>query len=62
MGHEGKPREAPADRKADGGGADAPARLGFGWRVAVVLWALAFGGLVLSELWDFFWRGVRRLF
>jgi hypothetical protein len=44
------------------GESEAPARLGVGWRVAMILWAVAFGGLVLSELWDLLLRGVWRLF
>lgn len=62
MGHEGKPREPAGERAAGAGEGQPPAPLPVGWRVAVLLWALAFTGLVLSELWDVFWRGVRHLF
>jgi hypothetical protein len=47
------PAEAPP---SPAGGAAAPAeppRLGRGWRVALTLWVLAFGGLMLFELGNF---------
>lgn len=36
-----------------------PPRPWAGWRVMLVVWLAAFGGLVLYELWDFF-RGILR--
>lgn len=49
----------PAAGREDG---KPPARLAVGWRVALAVWALGFAGLVLYELWDFLWKGVRGLF
>jgi hypothetical protein len=37
------PAESPAER----------ARLGVGWRIALLVWMLGFGALMLVELWKF---------
>jgi hypothetical protein len=60
VGHQTKPGEAAEPARE--GNSQAQARPQTGWWVAVVVWALAFGGLMLSELWDLLWKGVRRLF
>jgi len=35
------------------------ARVGLGWRIAIVVWAAGFGGLMLSEVGGMLWKLVR---
>jgi hypothetical protein len=39
-----------------------PEQFSRGWRVALIVWALAFGALLLFEFGTFLWSAVKRLF
>lgn len=52
--------EPAAPRHAEPPAAPAPATgAGLGWRIALVVWLLGFGGLAAVELFRFFWGVLR---
>lgn len=52
-----------AEESTSGSEPSAPksSRLGFGVRLAFLVWVMGFGGLLLYELVVFVWRGIRGL-
>jgi hypothetical protein len=46
----------PAAEAAPAAPAQGPPRLNTGWKIAIVVWVLGFGGLGAFELINFFWK------